>query len=297
MKTKLVVGSIIAVVLLTLVSFSSVVSKVSLNEELAELDVEFCGLDKKHTVKLTKEEYNEVRLIFDDMQDRLSKIENDEGVVAIFNKAIVELNEYGLLGGLSVKQTQRLITTRYQIFRENKFFHRMLNLGKSDDGANYFCLVLGNLTETIYQNPLSRLLSISYYKIMDTNISGVLKIIICTMTNFQYPYISLSYLLPFSFFSTITAGHVHQGTYGDYINASKGVVYSFGLSGNKSWTGELWGAASEIPSYIFVDAFYPAIPGFTGIKLYTKSSETYFLGFGFKANFTSECPYPYRSTI
>ena len=67
MKKKIIIGSIIAVVLLTLVSFTSVVGKVSLNEELIEFDVEFCGLGKKHIVKLTQQEADEVELLFDEI--------------------------------------------------------------------------------------------------------------------------------------------------------------------------------------------------------------------------------------
>ncbi|MCK4347951.1 MAG: hypothetical protein KAW47_04975 [Thermoplasmatales archaeon] len=59
MRKKILICSIIAVAVIVLSSFSSVVGKVSSDEELVEFDVEFCGLGKKHTVKLTQEDADE----------------------------------------------------------------------------------------------------------------------------------------------------------------------------------------------------------------------------------------------
>ncbi len=79
MNKKILIGSIIAVAIIVLSSFSSVVAKVSVdNDELVELDVEFCGLNKKHTVKLTQQEADEVELLFDDIEQRLSEVETRE---------------------------------------------------------------------------------------------------------------------------------------------------------------------------------------------------------------------------
>ena len=78
MKKKILIGSIIAVAIIVLASFSSAVSKVASNEELVELDVEFCGLGKKHTVQLTQQEADEVELLFDEIHERLNEVETRE---------------------------------------------------------------------------------------------------------------------------------------------------------------------------------------------------------------------------
>jgi len=104
MKKKILIGSIIAVAIIVLASFSSVVGKVSSDDELVELDVEFCGLGKKHTVSLTQQEADEVEFLFDKIHEQLNEVETRDEAEVIFKDAIVELDEYGLLGDLSVKQ-------------------------------------------------------------------------------------------------------------------------------------------------------------------------------------------------
>ncbi len=44
MRKRILVGSIIAIAIIVLASFSSVVGKVSSDGKLVELEVEFCGL-------------------------------------------------------------------------------------------------------------------------------------------------------------------------------------------------------------------------------------------------------------
>ena len=155
MKKKILIGSIIAVVILVLVSFTSVVGKVSLNEELVEFDVGFCGLGKKHSVKLTQQEADEVELLFDDMQDRLSAVETDDETIVIFNEAVVELDKYGLLGGISVKQAQRLVTGEYQKEKTITFIERDMEI--LDDNENLLCLIAGEADNTIIADIFSLL--------------------------------------------------------------------------------------------------------------------------------------------
>jgi len=69
MKTRILIGCIIAVVVILLAPLSSVVAKSSVdNNELVEFDVEFYGLNKKHTVKLTQKEADEVELLIDEIK-------------------------------------------------------------------------------------------------------------------------------------------------------------------------------------------------------------------------------------
>ena len=157
MKKKILIGSIIAVALIVLSSFSSVVGKVTSDDELVEFEVEFCGLGKKHTVKLTQQEADEVELLFDDIQSRLSTVETREEAEIIFKEAVVELDKYGLLGSLSVKQAQQLIVgngVRQNLLKRidgiaNENIFDIIN-------ANYFCLIGGHLDFMGSQNPLVR---------------------------------------------------------------------------------------------------------------------------------------------
>ena len=114
MNKKILIGSIIAVAIIILSSFSSVVGKVSSDNELVEFDVEFCGLGEKHTVKLTQQEADKVELLFDDIKEQLENVETREEAEEIFKETVVELDKYGLLGGLGIRQTQNFVTGNYQ---------------------------------------------------------------------------------------------------------------------------------------------------------------------------------------
>ena len=148
MKKKILIGSTIAVAIILLSSFSSVVGKVSTDNELVEFDVEFSGLGKKHTVKLTQQEAEEVEQLFDDIEQQLSKVETREEAEIIFKDAVVELDKYGLLGGLSVKQVQRLFLGRPMKQRAINLMGKTIKNtpnGYRDYYNNSFCLLSGHI--------------------------------------------------------------------------------------------------------------------------------------------------------
>ena len=297
MGKRILIGSIIAVVIILLSSFSSVVGKVSSDDDLVEFDVEFCGLGKKHTVRLTQQEADEVELLFDEIEQRVSKVETRDEAEEIFKDAVVELDKYGLLGILSIKQAQQLIvesTVRQNLLKriDGKDVESL-----DDETENYFCLIVGHLSHMVSQNPLVRRFGIFMEKLLEfaleTDIfvlfEAIYQLYILIQT-FSFIYIDL--LLPFSFFRALSAG-LHgfsPATTEEWWHPAKGWVHSFGLNGVKSWEGDLWGVASGYLIYGFFVHFYPAILGFTGIKLTNEDYETYFLGFALKAAFSNERP-------
>ena len=113
------------------------------DSDLVEFDVEFCGLGKKHTVQLTQEEADEVELLFDEIEQRLSEVETREETELIFKDAIVELNKYGLLGELSVRQAQQMAIQNH---KQLKIINRIL----PDGNSNYLCLIAGETTNTFF---------------------------------------------------------------------------------------------------------------------------------------------------
>ena len=70
-------------------------------------------------------------MIFDDIKERLSNVASYDEAFIIFNDAVVALDKYGLLGGLSVKLAQRLVTGN--IIEKN--------IKGLDEFDNAFCLV------------------------------------------------------------------------------------------------------------------------------------------------------------
>jgi hypothetical protein len=109
MRKLLVVGVII--LFLGLACAPSINANISKESELVEITTEICGLNGgKHTVQLTKEEAEEVDRLFDSIRERLNATESREEAVEVFNEVVMELDKYGLIGGLSVNQAQKLLT-------------------------------------------------------------------------------------------------------------------------------------------------------------------------------------------
>ena len=130
-------------------SINANISKASVDSELVEITTEICGIDgvRPNTLSLSKEEAEEVEELIDDIERRLNAVETRKEAEEIFNEAVVELDKYGLLCGLSVKQTQRLVTGRFYISKTQKLTREIAQI----EGAierNMFCLIAGNTTET-----------------------------------------------------------------------------------------------------------------------------------------------------
>ncbi|UCD14586.1 MAG: hypothetical protein JSW60_03985, partial [Thermoplasmatales archaeon] len=105
----------VAVILLFIgVAFAPSINA-NISKEMIEFTTEVCGLNGgKQTVKLTQEEADEVGSLFDSIRERLNETETREETEEVFKEAVVELDKYGLLGGLSVKHAQRLVTGGYK---------------------------------------------------------------------------------------------------------------------------------------------------------------------------------------
>jgi len=247
MNKKILIGSILAVVLLTLVSFSSVVGKVSSDEELVEFDVEFSGLGKKHTVSLTRQEADEVELLFDDIEQRLSDLDSREEAELIFKDAIVELNKYGLLGGLSVKQAQNLVTDKYQDSKGKKLLEKYYskNQGSQDVNGNLLCLIAGKTSGTAFFSIFFKFFGFIQKMIFDDYSNPlIIPVFITLMISIYSPFV-------------IGADIV-------FLPNAEGWVFSIGLSGVKFWNGLLKGM---LPEGIHYDN--KAIVGFNGFKIFT----------------------------
>ena len=118
-------------------SINANVSKASVDSELVEITVEISGIYgiKPHTVLLTQEDAEEVEKLIDDIDRRLDNVETREETVEIFNEAVVELDKYGLLGGLSIKQAKKVIYSKYL---------PQSRTANDDYVVNYFCLLYAN---------------------------------------------------------------------------------------------------------------------------------------------------------
>ena len=146
-------GLAVVVILLFIgVAFAPSINASVVKDELVEFKVEFHGLGKKHSVHLTQDKANEVELLFDDIEQRLSKVENRNEAEDIFKEAVVELDKYGLLGGLSVRQVNRYIERVNQDSKMKNILNNIINRdGGSylDEADNVCCLVFTRIKDAL----------------------------------------------------------------------------------------------------------------------------------------------------
>jgi len=79
---------------------------------------------------------NLLSLLFDDIEQRLSKVETREETEEIFKEAVVELDRYGFHGNIGMEDTQSWVTDEFHkpfltnIFERNKItpFNSSINL-------------------------------------------------------------------------------------------------------------------------------------------------------------------------
>jgi len=268
MKKLLVVGVIVLFLGLAIApSINANVSKASIESELVEITTEVCGINgvKPNTVSLSKEDAEEK--LIDDIERRLDNVETREETVEIFNEAVVELDKYGLLGGLSVKQAQRLVTGGYQNLLVKRIFGNIFHK-YIDNFDNVICLISGETSETRFIRPILRFLY------------GMMSIVPVILL----PMFMIIGLIDIYFGNTVFSplkigGCIAFGSY-DYYRPSytgaKGWLHTNGMSGIKDWEGSFRGLIS---SFHHIDHIvYVGVVGFIGIKLFKEFDSYYYLG-------------------
>jgi len=296
MKKKILIGSILAVVIIVFASFTSVVGKVSTDDEtddeFVEFDVEFVGLGKKHTVQLTQQEADEVDLLFDDIEQRLSEVETREEAELIFKDAVVELDKYGLLGGLNIRQAQRLIVG-------NKIRQKLIDIGETKnnnliDNTNLLCYIYGDLSNS-HSFGLIRycfdIFDINYINDIPFQYLGIFLLL---WFNYIAPIVFK--IKPINILSVVTVGETWSSLYhSDRFRPSEGTITSIGIMGNKKWDGDnLRGCISDTRIGIYlggpegeVSHFHPGMIGFMGLKYVTREypyDRSHYLGFALKVS-------------
>ena len=270
MKKLLAIGVIVLFLGLAIApSINANVSKASIDSELVEITTELCGLNGgKHTVSLSKEDADEVEKLIDDVKRRLDNVETREETVEVFNEAVVELDKYGLLGGLSVKQAQKLVTGGYQNLLVKRFVGNIFrrNMGIFN---NIFCLISGSTTKTCFISFISPIVLF----LCELNPDSVNLIILLMILVFFNDTFSYSVFRPLKIGAYIGLGF--NSFEGRLHSPAKGWLHTVGLFGIQNMEGDFYG---HIFDFISIASFVCiGVIGFTGIKLY-KGSECFYLG-------------------
>jgi hypothetical protein len=139
-------------------SINQSVVKASQNDNLIEVTTQPCGIKGygDTTVKLTREQYQNLEQYLVDFRARLNETSTREEAVPIFKDAVVELDRYGLLPkGMSVKKAQQIVIGLYQDDNDGQPLKKIRNIlqeNSSDLIKNYFCLIVGRTNTTEYWN-------------------------------------------------------------------------------------------------------------------------------------------------
>jgi hypothetical protein len=281
MKKLLVVGVI--GLFLGLAVAPSINANVSKESELVEITTEICGLDGgKHTVQLTKEEAEEVDRLFENIRLQLNESNSREEVNRIFKEVVVKLDKYGLLGGLSVKQVQRLAMERYQDSKEFKISDTLRSRLQKNT-SNFLCLIAGYTNGTNFDSQL---------ELFCVRIAFLLSFIGPIFFNKFHLYTSIFFLYlilntinpfnPISIVSRINLGGEKGGgwfpEFEEYY--AHGWLHTTGVFGIKKCEGLFIGTIplreTAIISNGFMFIFNPGVIGFTGLHIYNPSTTSHF---------------------
>jgi len=283
-------------------------------EELVEVEVEFCGLDKdKHTVKLTEQEALELELLFDSIKTQLDGVETREETIQVFNDAVEKLDKYGLLGELSVQDARLLVTGLYTETKLPNLLDKYNEQLKTPylDQENYLCLIAGLTTSTLFRGPIYNGISrISGYFTMlcqifgdyisDNNLWFLLPFVILGLPLYTIMLLTwfiteqgltgaiLSHLSPIRLGSSIGIGCGIYSMYREILIPGKGWIYSLGTNGVVKHNGTFFGNLSlYLPDsevlFLFSMAFFVrAVAGFIGLKISIPVLGSFYFGSALK---------------
>ena len=247
------------------INFNTV--KASTDDDLVEVTTQACGIQGygNTTVKLTREQYQNLEQYLVEFRARLNQTSTREEAVPLFKDAVVELDKYGLLGGLSVESAQRVVNGQIYGKKYNHLFSKMYPL-ENQSQLNYLALVSGNVSGAPFMAPVLLILT---YMLWNTPFKNDLLWLIFWLISVILIPVNAIYNnvlpIPFAFLKNIFM-------FNDPWHDCTGYVQTFGLLGKKSYEGTLDGVLPpDSQSGIF---------GFTGIKIHTGTNiyDYFFLG-------------------
>jgi hypothetical protein len=257
------------------------VVKASNDNDLVEVTTQACGIKGfgNTTVKLTKEQYQNLEQYLVDFRERLNQTTTKEEAAPIFKEAVVELDKYGLLPKeMTIEQAQRLVIGEYQNQRFTKFLEKTYNKNQYSFNSNLLCLVAGesNITFVVHRFDywllygsyvISLFLYGQYLKYPIFLLFGPLLFFFYVLTQSGYALQKIVNINPTAFMNVFSIGYFDGLT--DEVYYGSGWLQSFGLLGAKSWNGSLLGnlPGLKIPYKIGYTLMYPAMWGFSGIKI------------------------------
>lgn len=134
------------------------VVKASIDHGLIEMTTEVCGIKGfgPHTVMLTKQQYDEVEHLMENIKERLRMETNKEETIAIIKDAVSTLNTFGLIPqGMTIEQAQKLVIGEYKNFKVKTIGERWFPKNTvQTNQSNFLCLIAGIVHDGVITGPL-----------------------------------------------------------------------------------------------------------------------------------------------
>jgi hypothetical protein len=275
------------------INFNTV--KASNEDDLVEVTTQACGIKGygNTTVKLTREQYQNLEQYLVDFRARLNQTSTREEAVPIYKEAVIELDKYGLLpNGMSVQQAQNLVTfSNRKVLQLRPIKPNILKQSNSLSNNNtidFFCMIAGESTNTYFQTLLNTaaILLSGLFVILPSffilgafiwsvihNVDSVLLYIlaiIATAVDTGLLGVVFPFLLTHSGISVV--GIIRY-------DSSQGWIHLTAHS-NVWVNGTFNGSFPTIPNSDFTFMGSPGVIGFTGLHLRTNSTshKSYYFG-------------------
>jgi len=272
-------------------SFNQNVVKASQEKDFVEVTSQACGIKgyKDTTVKLTREQYQDLEQYLSEFQEKINKSSTWEETAVLFRQAIVMLHDYGLVPtNMGIDDAQRWVTGGYQVPRQMRLSPSMIKNKQMFNNSNFLCLLTGMTTQTFVIGipelgvaALMYLLLIPYFlEQISSDESHRMETILVKLRNLTTSIQRLSSK------RIIQAGNIVFGTSKDkylppefrYLPAY-GWIDTQGLSGKKSWNGTFFGGIRTLSGFEFrFYSYYIGATGFVGITLNKEDGKKFFLG-------------------
>jgi hypothetical protein len=275
------------------------------NNDLVVATTQACGIKGygNTTVKLTREQYQNLDQYLVAFRERLNQTSTREEAVPIFKEAIVELDKYGLLPkGMDAEQAQKIVTRSAYGSHIPLLLTQILSSHRSliDSNFNVVCLLAGKTNFTCFQSIGSVLLDkIGEFLYNNFYMKNLLLLIGFLWVQLVW----ISNINPFCLTNRFYLGY--RNLYNpDYFLMSSGWITTIGLQGIKRIQGDMIGSLPVEHFYFSggpfpANEYYPAVLGFLGIKIrltYDNDllNKFFYLGSALCVNISSEPPSNYR---
>lgn len=265
----------------------STVVNVSNDRDFVKVTSQACGIQGfgNTTVKLTKEQCQDLQKYLVDFRARLNQTKTREEAIPIYKEAVVELAKFGLLPkGMSIEQAQRLVTGEYI---PKRIQQTIGDLWKKlpcnyDKNLSILCLIYGqgsypemsiNREFIAFAEYVFYVLFNIFFPIFDYIFSYWLFLSFLLFPLFLIGVFFGTLLDVYDTFMAVNPLHIFtdvliRDVYG-------GLVQSQGINGVRLWQGHLIG---DIYRPFLNKFIHPGVVGFTGFGLSFNTDTTIFIG-------------------